>query len=129
MEGIAGLARLTRTQILEVARQDYVRTAYAKGMSERIVIVRHMLRNAFVPIVGNLGMRFRSIFGGSVIIETIWNIPGMGRISVEALMGQDYAVVQAIALIAAVLVVFVNLLVDIAYTWVDPRIKFEAQTK
>jgi peptide/nickel transport system permease protein len=129
MEGIAGLARLTRTQMLEVARQDYIRTAYAKGLKEKTIIIRHMLKNAMVPIVGNLGMRFRSIFGGSVIIETIWNIPGMGRVSVEALFGQDYAVVQAFALIAAVLVVLVNLAVDIAYTWVDPRIKFEAQTR
>lgn len=128
-DGIAGLARLTRTQMLEVARQDYIRTAYAKGLRENIVIVRHMLRNAMVPIVGNLGMRFRSIFGGSVIIETIFNIPGMGRASIDAIFGQDYAVIQAFALIAAILVVLVNLVVDIAYTWVDPRIKFEAQTR
>jgi peptide/nickel transport system permease protein len=129
VEGIAGLARLTRTQILEVARQDYIRTAYAKGLSEKVIIVRHMLKNAMVPIVGNLGMRFRSIFSGSVVIETIWNIPGMGRASIESLMGQDYAVVQAIALVSAILVVFVTLAVDIAYTWVDPRIKFEAQAR
>ena len=129
MEGIAGLARLTRTQMLEVARQDYIRTAYAKGLRENIIIIRHMLKNAMVPIVGSLGMRFRSIFGGSVIIETIFNIPGMGRQSIEAIFGQDYAVIQALALIAAILVVFVNLVVDIAYTWVDPRIKFEAQMR
>ncbi len=127
VEGIAGLARLTRTQMLEVARQDYIRTAYAKGLSGKIIIIRHMLKNAMVPIVGNLGMRFRAIFSGSVVIETIWNIPGMGRASIEAVMGQDYAVVQAFALISAILVVFVTLAVDIAYTWVDPRIKFEAQ--
>ena len=127
VEGIAGLARLTRTQMLEVARQDYIRTAYAKGLKEKTIIIKHMLKNAMVPIVGNLGMRFRSIFGGSVIIETIWNIPGMGRVSVEALIGQDYAVVQAIALIAAILVVVVNVGVDVAYTWVDPRIRFERQ--
>jgi peptide/nickel transport system permease protein len=129
VEGIAGLARLTRTQMLEVARQDYIRTAYAKGLTEKVIIIRHMLKNAMVPIVGNLGMRFRSIFGGSVVIETIWNIPGMGRVSVESLFGQDYAVIQAIALISAMLVVFVTLAVDIAYTWVDPRIKFEAQAR
>jgi peptide/nickel transport system permease protein len=129
MEGIAGLARLTRTQMLEVARQDYVRTAYAKGLRENVIITRHMLKNAMVPIVGSLGMRFRSIFGGSVIIETIFNIPGMGRASIEAIFGQDYAVIQALALIAAILVVVVNLIVDIAYTWVDPRIKYEAQAR
>jgi peptide/nickel transport system permease protein len=129
VEGIAGLARLTRTQMLEVARQDYIRTAYAKGLKENIIIIRHMLKNAMVPIVGSLGMRFRSIFGGSVIIETIFNIPGMGRASVEAIFGQDYAVIQAIGLISAILVVFVNLIVDLAYTWVDPRIKFEAQMR
>jgi peptide/nickel transport system permease protein len=129
MEGIAGLARLTRTQMLEVARQDYIRTAYAKGLKEKTIIIKHMMKNAMVPIVGNLGMRFRMIFGGSVIIETIWNIPGMGRASVNAIFSQDYAVIQAFALIAAMLVVLVNLLVDIAYTWVDPRIKFEAQIR
>jgi peptide/nickel transport system permease protein len=129
VEGIAGLARLTRTQMLEVARQDYIRTAYAKGLRENVIIIRHMLKNAMVPIVGSLGMRFRSIFGGSVIVETIWNIPGMGRASIEAIFGQDYAVIQAIGLIAAILVVFVNLIVDIAYTWVDPRIKYEAQMR
>jgi len=129
MEGIAGLARLTRTQMLEVARQDYIRTAYAKGLKENIIIIRHMLKNAMVPIVGSLGMRFRSIFGGSVIVETIFNIPGMGRASIEAIFGQDYAVIQAIGLISAILVVFVNLIVDLAYTWVDPRIKFEAQVR
>jgi peptide/nickel transport system permease protein len=128
-EGIAGLARLTRTQMLEVARQDYIRTANAKGLSYRVVIIRHMLKNAMVPIIGSLGMRFRSIFGGSVIIETIWNIPGMGRASIDAIFGQDYAVIQAFALIAAFLVVFVNLAVDIGYTWVDPRIRFEAQLR
>jgi peptide/nickel transport system permease protein len=129
VEGIAGLARLTRTQMLEVARQDYIRTAYAKGLRENVIIIRHMLKNAMVPIVGSLGMRFRSIFGGSVIVETIWNIPGMGRASIEAIFGQDYAVIQAIGLIAAILVVFVNLIVDIAYTWVDPWIKYEAQMR
>lgn len=129
MEGIAGLARLTRTQMLEVARQDYIRTAYAKGLKENIIIIRHMLKNAMVPIIGSLGMRFRSIFGGSVIVETIFNIPGMGRASIEAIFGQDYAVIQAIGLISAILVVFVNLIVDLAYTWVDPRIKFEAQVR
>jgi peptide/nickel transport system permease protein len=128
-EGIAGLARLTRTQMLEVARQDYIRTANAKGLSYRVIIVRHMLKNAMVPIIGSLGMRFRSIFGGSVIIETIWNIPGMGRASIDAIFGQDYAVIQAFGLIAAFLVVFVNLAVDIAYTWVDPRIRFDAQLR
>jgi peptide/nickel transport system permease protein len=112
-----------------VARQDYIRTAYAKGLRENVIIIRHMLKNAMVPIVGSLGMRFRSIFGGSVIVETIWNIPGMGRASIEAIFGQDYAVIQAIGLIAAILVVFVNLIVDIAYTWVDPRIKYEAQMR
>ncbi len=129
MEGIAGLARLTRTQMLEVARQDYIRTAYAKGLKENVIIIRHMMKNAMVPIVGSLGRRFASIFGGSVIIETIFNIPGMGRASIEAIFGQDYSVIQAFALIAAFLVVFVNLVVDIAYTWVDPRIKFEAQVR
>ena len=123
-DGIAGLARLTRTQMLEVARQDYIRTARSKGLREHVVIIRHMLKNAMLPLVSNLGMRFRSIFSGSVLIETVFNIPGMGRVVVEATFGQDYTVVQAVALISAFLVVWVNLAVDIAYTWVDPRIKF-----
>ncbi len=115
--------------MLEVARQDYIRTAYAKGLKENVIIIRHMMKNAMVPIVGSLGRRFASIFGGSVIIETIFNIPGMGRASIEAIFGQDYSVILAFALIAAILVVFVNLMVDIGYTWVDPRIKFEAQVR
>ncbi|MGD0780287.1 MAG: ABC transporter permease [Dehalococcoidales bacterium] len=121
---IASTARQTRSSILEVTRQDYIRTAWAKGLSERAVVLKHMLKNGLIPVVTLSGIGLSYILGGSVLIETVFNIPGMGRLGVEAIQSQDYAIVQAIILFTALMVVLVNLLVDIAYGWLDPRIRY-----
>jgi len=121
---IAGLCRLTRSSMLEVIRQDYVRTAWAKGLRERIIVIRHELKNGLIPIVTIMGMQVGMIFGGSVIIETIFNIPGVGRLTVSALFEQDYQIVQASVLIMGMIILLTNLLVDISYAWLDPRIRY-----
>jgi peptide/nickel transport system permease protein len=121
---IAGLCRLTRSSMLEVIRQDYVRTAWAKGLKERVIVIRHELKNGLIPIVTIMGMQVGMIFGGSVIIETIFNIPGVGRLTVNALFEQDYQIVQASVLIMGMLILITNLLVDISYAWLDPRIRY-----
>ena len=122
---VAGLTRQTRSTVLETIQQDYVRTAWSKGLSERVVVLRHIIKNAFIPIITMMGLQVAGIFGGSVLIETVFNIPGVGRMLVNAVFSQDYLVVQAGALIAAVIVVLANLAVDIAYGWFDPRIRFQ----
>lgn len=121
---IAGTLRQTRSAMLEVIRQDYIRTAWSKGLSERGVIFKHALKNGILPVVTLSGMSIRAIFGGTVFIENVFNIPGMGRLAVGALFSKDYAVVQANVLIIAMVVVFSNLLVDISYGWLDPRIRY-----
>jgi peptide/nickel transport system permease protein len=121
---MATLARQTRSSMLEVIRQDYIRTAWSKGLSQSIIILRHSLKNAFIPVVTILGVQVRNIFGGAVIIETIFNIPGLGRMMVEALRQQDYQVVQAGVVVVGVVVLFSNMLVDISYGWFDPRIQY-----
>jgi peptide/nickel transport system permease protein len=123
--GLSGtVMRLTRAQMLEVLRQDYVRTAWAKGMRERSVMMRHALRNALIPVVTVVGLQIPILVGGSVIVESIYNVPGMGRYFVTALAARDYTSVQAIALIIAVVVVLSNLLIDITYAYLDPRIRY-----
>jgi peptide/nickel transport system permease protein len=120
-----GTMRMTRTMMLEVLRQDYIRTAWSKGLSERVVVLRHAVKNAFIPIVTMIGAGIPSLIGGSVIIEQIFNLPGMGRLMSESLMGRDYPIVSAINLILAVLVVVTNLGVDLTYGWLDPRIHYQ----
>jgi peptide/nickel transport system permease protein len=110
--------------MLEVMRQDYVRTAWAKGLKERSVIMRHALKNGLIPVVTMKGMSLAHIVGGSVIIETVFSIPGMGRYAVEGLFSQDYAVVQSVILVTGVVVLVANLLVDLSYGWLDPRIRY-----
>ena len=121
---IAGLARLTRSCMLEVMRQDYVRTAWSKGLRERVIVFRHQIKNAIIPIVTTLGGALGAILGGSVIIETVFAIPGMGRLMTTAIFDQDYQIVQAGVLIFGGIIIFSNLLVDIAYAWIDPRIRY-----
>ena len=121
---LASITRQTRSSILEVVHQDYVRTAWAKGLRERAVVIRHVLKNGLIPVMTLMGIGLSHILGGSVLIETVFNIPGMGRLSVEAIQSQDYAVIQAIILFVAVTVVTVNLIVDVAYGWLDPRIRY-----
>jgi len=121
---LAGLARQTRSSMLEVLRQDYVRTAWAKGLNERKVVVGHVVKNGLIPVITVIGFQVRMIFGGQVLVESVFNIPGLGRLLVSAVFGQDYVVIQSGILIVAVLVVLSNLIVDISYAWIDPRIRY-----
>ncbi len=116
--------RLTRAQMLEVLRQDYVRTAWAKGLGERRIIVGHALKNALIPVVTVVGLQVPILVGGSVVVESIFNAPGIGLWFFEAISTRDYTAVQAIAMITAVTVVLSNLLVDISYAYLDPRIRY-----
>jgi peptide/nickel transport system permease protein len=120
---MSGTSRQTRSAMLEVLRQDYVRTAWAKGLGEFTVIMRHSLKNSLIPIVTLVGMQIRVIIGGQVLIESVFNIPGMGRLAVEGLQNQDYAIVQGVILIIAVFTTLLNLIVDISYGYIDPRIR------
>ncbi len=122
---MAGATRQTRSAMLEVIRQDYIRTAWAKGLGERTIVIRHAVRNGIIPVITLGGMTIPLIFGGQVLIETIFNVPGMGRLAVNALFTQDYAIVQGVVLVIAVIVVLTNFLVDISYAWIDPRIRYE----
>lgn len=121
--GIAYFARLTRTTMLEVLRQDYVRTARAKGLRERVVIVRHALRNALIPLVTVIGVSIGFLVTGAFFIEYIFNIPGIANITISSISLRDYPVIQATTVMLAIAVVLANLLSDILYTVVDPRIK------
>ena len=121
---LGGMARQTRSVMLEVVRQDYIRTAWAKGLNENVIIMKHVLKNGFIPLATLVGMGVGTILGGSVIVETVFNISGMGRLAVNAIQSLDYPVTQAIVLISAVMIVFTNLLVDISYGWLDPRVRY-----
>ena len=121
--GLAGFSRYMRQSMLEVVRQDYVQTARAKGLSERVVIGKHALRNALLPVVTILGLSLPGLIGGSVIIESIFAIPGMGQLMVQSIYARDYPVVMGNLVVVAVLTLFANLCADIAYGLVDPRIR------
>jgi peptide/nickel transport system permease protein len=118
------IARMTRSSMLEVLRQDYVRTAQAKGLRERIVIVGHAFRNALIPIATVVGLTAGELLSGSVITETVFNLPGVGRLVIEAVKRRDYPVVQGSILMITMLYLFVNLAVDLVYGWIDPRIRY-----
>ena len=117
-------ARLTRTSMLEVIRQDYIRTAWSKGLKERVIILKHALKNSLIPVITVMGMQVRFIFGGAVIIEQVFAIPGMGRLLVDATLGKDFLVVQGGVLVIGIIVVLTNLIVDISYGWLDPRVRY-----
>ncbi len=121
----ASTMRMTRTMMLEVLRQDYIRTAWAKGLKERVVVMRHAVKNAFIPIVTLVGLQLPILVGGSVIMENIFNLPGLGRLMVEALNQRDYPVVSGVNLVFAVMVVGVNLMIDLIYPYLDPRVRYE----
>ncbi len=121
----ASTMRMTRTMMLEVLRQDYIRTAWAKGLLERSVILRHAVKNAIIPVVTLVGMQLPILVGGSVIIENIFNLPGLGGLMLDALNERDYPVVSAVNLFFATVVVAVNLLTDLLYASLDPRIRYE----
>jgi peptide/nickel transport system permease protein len=122
---LAANARQARSSMLEVISKDYIRTAWSKGLRERRIIIKHALKNGLMPVVTLSGMGVGTILGGSVLIEQVFNIPGMGRLAVTSVMNQDYPYVQAIALIMAASIVFSNLLVDISYGWLDPRVHYD----
>jgi peptide/nickel transport system permease protein len=126
--GLAFLARISRAQMLEVIRQDYIRTARAKGLSERVVIFKHAFRNALIPLITLMGTLLPALIGGSVIVEQIFSIPGMGRLGFEAVLSRDYPTVMAIAAIEAVLTLASLLISDVLYVIVDPRISFEGMS-
>ena len=121
---MAGLTRQTRSSMLEIIQQDYIRTAWAKGLRERAILIRHTIKNALIPVVTTMGMHVSNMIAGSILIETVFNIPGMGRMIAEAIFNQDYQTVQGCVLVVAVGVVMVNLIVDISYSWIDPRIRY-----
>jgi len=125
MQGAGTAMRMTRSMMLEVLRQDYVRTAWAKGLRERVIIVRHALRNALIPIVTIIGLRWRTMIGGTVIVETVFLLPGVGRLLVEATQVRDYTMVSGVIWCIAVFMVLVNLSVDLTYGYLDPRVHFK----
>ena len=123
--GLSGtLMRLTRAQMLEVLRQDFIRTSRAKGLSERLVVFRHALRNALIPVVTLLGLQMSVLISGTVVLESIFVLPGMGRYLLESLNNRDYPVVQGVVLLFATLIILCNLIVDLLYAWLDPRIRY-----
>jgi peptide/nickel transport system permease protein len=117
--------RYTRSSMLEVLHQEYVTTARAKGLRERVVVIRHALRNALLPIITILGLRIPALVGGSVLIETIFNYPGIGLTMIRATNGLDYPLLMGGVLVTAVVVLVSNLIADLAYGFADPRIRFE----
>ena len=121
----ASTMRMTRTMMLEVLRQDYIRTAWSKGLSERVVVLRHATKNALIPVVTLIGLSLPILVGGSVIIENIFNLPGLGRLMVVALNNRDYPVVSGINLFFAVAVIGINLMIDLMYPFVDPRVRYK----
>jgi len=121
---VALIARITRTSMLEVLHQDYIRTAKAKGLGNRAVLMHHALRNAAVPIVTVIGIGIALLIGGVVVTESVFSIPGLGRLTVDAVLARDYPTVQAVILLFSLVYVVMNLLVDVAYTVLDPRIRY-----
>jgi peptide/nickel transport system permease protein len=124
MSGVGSNMRLMRTMMLEVLRQDYVRTAWAKGLKERAVVMRHTLKNALIPVVTMAGGQLTIIVSGSVIIENIFSLPGLGQLLTNATTSRDYTVVSAVVLITSVVLVFINLLTDLSYGFLDPRVHY-----
>jgi peptide/nickel transport system permease protein len=121
---VALIARMTRTSMLDVLGEDYVRTARAKGIGEIPVLFRHALRNAAVPVITVIGTGFALLISGVVVTESVFNIPGIGRLTVDAVLARDYPVIQAMILLTSLLYVTINLLIDVAYTLLDPRIRY-----
>lgn len=123
----AQVSRLTRTSLLEVLAQDYIRTGRAKGLRARVVLFKHALRNAALPVLTVLGLSFGQMLGGAIIVESIFAWPGMGRLAVQAVLGRDFPVVQGVAIVGSAVFLAVNLTVDLVYGWVDPRLRSAAE--
>ncbi|HLJ60282.1 MAG TPA: ABC transporter permease [bacterium] len=124
----AQVSRLTRTSLLDVLAQDYIRTGLAKGLTGRVLLFKHALRNAALPVLTILGLSFGQMLGGALIVESIFAWPGMGRLAVQAVLGRDFPVVQGATIVGAAVFLAVNLTVDLAYGWVDPRLRSAART-
>lgn len=124
LEGLASISRYMRSSLLEVIRQDYIRTARAKGLAERVVIYKHAIKNALLPVITILGLSLPGLVGGAFIIETLFAWPGMGRLGVQSVFTRDYPTIMGINLMASTLTVLFNLLADLAYALADPRIKY-----
>jgi len=122
MSGVS--MRMTRTMMLEVLRQDYIRTAWSKGLKERVVVLRHALKNAMIPVITIIGLQLPVLIGGTVIMEQIFVLPGMGRYMIESLGARDYAVISGVNIVMASIILLCNLLVDLTYGWLDPRIRY-----
>ena len=120
----AATMRMTRSTVLEVLREDYVRTAWAKGLGGRIVVYKHALKNALIPVVTIIGGQLGTLLAGTVVVETIFALPGMGRLTVEAILYRDYPIVQTNVMLVAATLVTINLIVDLTYAWLDPRIRY-----
>ena len=122
---MAIIARMTRSSMLEVLGQDYVRTAYAKGLRERTVIIRHALKNAFMPVITIIGLQVGGLLAGAIMTETIFSWPGMGKWVYDSILARDYPVVQVAVLVITLIVALINLIVDVSYIYLDPRIRYE----
>lgn len=120
----ASIARLTRSAMLEVIRKDYIRTARAKGLAERLIVLRHALKNAAIPVVTIMGIQLGMLLGGAVVTETVFSWPGVGRLAIQSIHNRDYAIVQSVVFMTAGAFVVINLAVDILYAWLDPRIRY-----
>jgi ABC-type dipeptide/oligopeptide/nickel transport system permease component len=124
LRAAATIARLTRASMLEILNQDYITTARAKGLSDRLVVIRHALKNALIPVVTVIGLQFGNLIAGAVIVETVFARQGIGRLAVDAIRMKDFPMIQGTVLFAATVYVLANLLVDLSYVWLDPRIQF-----
>jgi peptide/nickel transport system permease protein len=122
---VAIIARMTRSSLLEVLGEDYIRTARAKGLLQQLVVSRHAMKNALLPVVTTIGLEVGYLLGGAFLTETVFSLPGVGRLVVDRILARDYPVVQGAVLVIAAIFVFVNLLVDLTYAWIDPRIHYE----
>jgi ABC-type dipeptide/oligopeptide/nickel transport system permease component len=122
---VAFIARMTRATMLEVLSQDYTTTARSKGLKERVVIIKHALKNALIPIITVVGLQFGLLLGGAVLTETVFAWPGLGRLIVDSILARDYPVIQGAILIFGLLYIMVNLTVDVIYAFVDPRIRYD----
>jgi peptide/nickel transport system permease protein len=123
---MAGMTmRMTRTMMLEVLRQDYIRTAWAKGLQEKVVVIRHALKNALIPVITLIGLQTPVVIGGTVVIERIFSLPGMGRLLMDAVNGKDHPLVMGIVILFAVVMVLMNLIVDLTYAFLDPTVQYK----
>ena len=124
--GLAGVTmRMTRAMMLEVLRQDYIRTAWAKGLKEKIVIIRHALKNALIPVITLIGLYVPILIGGAIVMEQIFVLPGMGLLMIEAINQRDYPIVTGLMLIIGVVILLINLVVDLSYGYLDPKVRYQ----